>query len=237
MPTTRGSYDRHGADAARRSILESRNRFWRTADIEAAPSTAQRLLADLVTRGELRHVRRGLYWRGIKTPLGMAPPRPAVLATELAAETAAVRGIGPAGLSAATELRLSTQIPRRADYALVGRPPTSSGAVRFVDRSTRRGRAEHDLAPMEVAALEVLDGWDRVVETGPDEAMVRLAELLDSGRIDALRLVRASETEPGPSRARLGHLMRRAGYPELAASVRAADPRTEARALAGLVDL
>ncbi|WP_006243293.1 hypothetical protein [Mycolicibacterium tusciae] len=65
-------HDRRGSQAARRSLLSSHNRFW-TADIDAPPSTAQHLLADLVTQGELRHIRKGLYWRGIKTPLGMAP--------------------------------------------------------------------------------------------------------------------------------------------------------------------
>lgn len=226
----RGPYDRTGADAARRSILDSRNRFWRTTDIGTAPSTAQRLLADLVARGELRHIRRGLYWRGVKTPLGMAPPSPPVLAVELAG----AQCIGPAGLSAANELRLSTQVPRYADFALVGRPPAIDGVVRFVDRSARRGRAEHELAPTEVAALEVLDSWDRVIETAPDEAMDRLSDLLSTGRIDALRLVRASATEPGPTRARLRHLLKRIGRSDLAAGVPVADPRTEARALAGL---
>ncbi|OYN76080.1 hypothetical protein [Mycolicibacterium sphagni] len=230
MPTQRGQYNRSGVEAARRSILESHNQFWRTADIDTAPSTAQRLLADLVKRGELRHIRRGLYWRGTKTPLGMAPPAPQALAIELAGGP----GAGPAGLSAANALRLSTQIPRRADYALVGRPPTSAPTVRFVDRSTRRGRAEHALAPTEVAALEVLDGWDRLIETGPEEAMDRLSELIKSGSIDAPRIASAGATEPGPSRARLRHLMHRAGRPDLADAVPAADPRTAAQALFGL---
>jgi len=230
MPTTRGCYNRRGADAARRSILDSTGRFWKTADLDAAPSTSRRLLAELAHQGELRNIRRGLYWRGTKTPLGMAPPSPAVLAEQLAGG----KGIGPAGLSAANALRLSTQVPRRADYALVGRPPSGGGIVHFVDRSSRRARAESALSSTDVAALEVLDGWDRLIETVPSEAVDRLVELMRSGSIDARRLARASATEPGSSRARLGYLLRRSGFPDLAIEVPPADPRVTARALAGL---
>lgn len=230
MPVTRGRYNRRGADTARRSILDSTGRFWKTADLDAAPSTSGRLLAELVRKGELRHIRKGLYWRGTKTPLGMAPPSPAALAEQLAAG----KGIGPAGLSAANALRLSTQLPRHADYALVGRPPSGGDMVHFVDRSSRRARAESALSSTDVAALEVLDGWDRVIEIAPSQAMDRLAQLIRSGSIDARRLARASATEPGSSRARLGYLLRRSGFPDLANEVPPADPRVEVRALAGL---
>jgi hypothetical protein len=231
MSTTRGHYDRDGVDATRRSIFASRNRFWRTSDMDTAPSTTQRLLAELVAQGELRHIRKGLYWRGIKTPLGMALPTPDALATELVGR----KGIGPAGLSAANALRLSTQIPRRAEYAVVGRPPTGGPMVHFVDRSARRGRAERALNSTEVAALEVLDGWDRVIETGPGEAMERLTGLITSGVIDPDRLAGASDTESGSARARLRHLLHRAGRADLADKMSAADPRVEAKALAGLI--
>lgn len=231
MSTRRAHYARRSADAARRSILDSRNRFWRTTDIDAPPSTTQRILADLVRQTELRHIRKGLYWRGIKTPLGMAPPSPEALVSQLTEG----KGIGPAGLSAANALRLSTQIPRRAEYAVVSRPPTGNDTVRFVNRSARYRRADRGLSPTDVAALEVLDRWDRVIETGPDEAMSQLSRLITSGRIDPHRLARASDTEPGSSRARLRYLLRRARLPDLADEVPTPDPRTESKALAGLV--
>jgi hypothetical protein len=231
MSTKGAHYDRRGAETARRSISDSRNRFWKTADVDAPPSTTQRLLADLVRQGELRRVRKGLYWRGIDTPLGMAPPPPDALAAELTDR----KGIGPAGLSAANALRLSTQIPRSAEYAVVSRPPNDGDTVHFVNRSTRSLRAERALSPTDVAALEVLDGWDRLIETGPNEAMSKLSSLIASGSIDPGRLAGASATEPGSTRARLRYLLRRAGLPTLADEVPAADPRTESKALAGLL--
>jgi hypothetical protein len=82
-----------------------------------------------------------------------------------------------------------------------------------------------------VAALEVLDGWDRVIEPGPEEAMSRLTSLLQSGTISAERLARASRTEPGAARARLRYLLGRSGYRDLADKVPVPDPRTETKAL------
>jgi hypothetical protein len=224
-------YDRQAVQHARRRIMGSRNKFWKTADFDMPPSTTQRLLADLVKRGELRHVRKGLYWRGTKTPLGMAPPPTDVLASQLAEG----KGFGPAGLSAANALRLSTQIPRRAEYAVLDRPPADGNGLRFVSRSARRGRAASRLSPLDVAALEVLDGWDRVIETGPEETMRRLARLLQSGTISAERLARASGTERGAARSRLRYLLERNGYHNLADKVPVSDSRTETKALEDLV--
>lgn len=223
--------NRRGAQAVRQSLLDSRDRFWRINEIDAPASTVQHLVADLVRQGELRRIRRGLYWRGTKTPLGMSPPSPQALVLELIGTA----GFGLAGLSAANALRLSTQVPRRAEYAVPCRPPAGAQAVHFVDRSSRRGRAAHELSPAEVAVLEVLDGWHRIIDTEPGIAMERLAELIATGKIDAGQLAAAAETEPGAVRARLRHLLLHAGCAELAEKVSAVGPNIEARALAGLI--
>jgi hypothetical protein len=89
-------------------------------------------------RSELIRVRKGLYWRGVQTPLGMSPPHPDALVRELVGSSA----VGPAGLSAANALRLSTQVPRRAHVAVPARAPESTGLVRFVSRPTRTARAK-----------------------------------------------------------------------------------------------
>lgn len=143
-------------------------------------------------------------------------------------------GVGHAGLSAANTLRLRTQIPRRAEYAVPGRAPIGSSGVRFVSRASWPGRAEYELSALDVAALEVLDEWEQVLEAEPAEAMDRLAALISSGDIDAERLTAAGSTEPPRAQARLRYLLARAGSPELAERLRKPSPRTEHRALAGL---
>ncbi|WP_239591551.1 hypothetical protein [Mycolicibacterium tusciae] len=98
-----------------------------------------------------------------------------------------------------------------------------------MNRSSRRSRAEHALSPTDVAALEVLDGWNQVIETSPREAMSRLASVIQSGSIDPARLAGASGAEPGSARARLRYLLRSAGWRPLPTRcprlIRAPSPR------------
>lgn len=190
-----------------RRILASRDSFWQASKLPGGRSSVQHLLTDLVKRGELRHVRKDLYWRGIKTPLGMSPPPPDRITRELVG----TRGVGPAGLSAANALRLSTQVPRKAQVAVPDRPPTSVGPVAFVSRAARSGRRRESLSAQEVALLEVLDGWDRVIEVPLNEAWKRLLEVMSSGSLRPERLARAAVTEPGQVRARLNRLLAEAG--------------------------
>lgn len=222
--------NRQGATDARRAILGSRERFWQPGDFALTPSTAHHLLGELAARGELRRVRRGLYWRGTKTPLGMAPPPTERLIEALAPGP----GVGPAGLSAANLLRLSTQIPRRAAVAVPERAPSSTGPVAFVSRATRTGRAQAGLNAIEVAALEVLNDWAVILEVTPSEATRRLTELLRTGDLRAEPLAQAATTEPGRTRARLAALLRAAGRADLAARIPVPDPRTCESALATL---
>lgn len=228
--TTTLQRDRHGAAAARHAIVASKDRFWRPADLTLPPSTAHHLLGGLVARGELRRVRRGLYWRGAKTPLGMSPPPPERLVNELAPGP----GVGPAGSSAANILRLSTQVPRVRETAVPHRPPTDAGAVRFVSRGARTRRRSARLNPTEVAVLEVLDAWSEVVEVPPADAFERLAQVLDSPQVCVERLADAAGTEPGTVRARLRELLERSGRTDLAQRVPPADDRTTTAALLAL---
>jgi hypothetical protein len=222
-----GLRDRQTPMRERQRVLRSRDRFWRPEDLKGSASTKQHLLTSLVDEGELRHVRRGLYWRGAKSPLGMSPPRTESLIRELAPGP----GVGPAGLYAANLLRLSTQVPRRAEIALPTRAPESLGSVTFVARPARSARAKAGLTSTEVALLEVLGSWERAVEASPADAWQRLQELLRSGQVRPDRLARAGRTEPGSVRARLRGLLRAASRPDLAEKIPEPDPRTTAEAM------
>jgi hypothetical protein len=211
----------------RESILSSSERFWSATDLSGAPSTRQHLLSELASRGELLHVRRGLYWRGRKTPLGMSPPSPEALTEKLVGK----QGVGPAGLSAAHRLRLSTQVPRKAQIAVPERPPLSSGPVTFVSRAARKLRKTAALTADEVAFLEALDGWSRVIEVPLAEAWRRLLDAVKDGEVSAARLAKASGTEPAPVRVRLSALLAQAGFSDHARKVPGVDPRTAQQAL------
>lgn len=218
--------DRRTPFEEREQILRSRNRFWRTDDLSTSGSTKQHLLADLVDEGGLRRIRRGLYWRGAESPLGMAPPPTDALIAEIAPGP----GVGPAGLYAANLLRLSTQVPRRAEIAVPARAPESLGSIRFVARPARSARIRAALTPTEVALLEVLGTWESAIELPPADAWARLLELLASGAVRADRLARAGRTEPASVRARLRRLLQAHGRGDLADQVPAPDVRTTAAA-------
>lgn len=224
MSTT--SRDRLTPARERERILRSRDRFWGPEDLATSGSTTHHLLAELVDEGELRWIRRGLYWRGTKSPLGMAPPPTDALIAELAPGP----GVGPAGLYAANLLRLSTQVPRRAEIAVPTRAPESLGSVRFVARPARSARLRVGLSATDVALLEVLASWESAIELPPTEAWTRLLELLASGAARADRLARAGRTEPASTRARLRELLRAHGRGDLADQVPAPDERTRVAA-------
>jgi hypothetical protein len=213
--------------AARNRVLASKDRFWRPTQLPGPASTVQHLLGDLTSAGDLVHVRKGLYWRGRQTPLGMSRPPVDALVRELAAG----RGVGPAGLSAAHQLRLSTQIPRRSEVAVPARAPSDAGPVKFVSRAARAGRRTAALKPADVAVLEALEGWDRVIGIPLDDAWRQLRQLLTSGEVSAERLSRAAKTEPAAVRARLARLLGDSGNPAAADRVPRPDPRTEQQAL------
>lgn len=194
----------------RAKALRSRNRFWRPEDFAGSPEAVAKALSRLALSGELRRVRRGLYWRGTPTRLGMAPPPAARLVEEVIDEP----GIGPAGLSAALALGLSTQIPRLETIAVPGRPPSNTRGVRFVSRTASTRRRDERLRPTEVALLEVLRDWENVLEVPLPVAIDRIAHLTTVGSIRLDRLVRASVTEPPRTRERLRRLLTALDRPE-----------------------
>ncbi|MBO0815224.1 MAG: hypothetical protein J2P30_08790 [Actinobacteria bacterium] len=202
------------ATRVRETVLASRDRFWRPEDFsDYSPGAVSHALGRLERSGELRRIHRGLYWRGTRTPLGMAPPP----VDRLVKVLAPAKGSGPAGLSAALALGLSTQVPRRTVIAVPARAPAGTAALRFVSRASSPGR--RNLRAAEVAVLEVLRDWDAVVESPPAEAASRIADLVGSGEIRADRVAKASSGEPPAVRQRLIGLLGDIGRPDLAAQV------------------
>jgi hypothetical protein len=216
------------APEVRKRVLHSRDRFWSPADFNGSPEAVAQTLGRLNRAGELRRIRRGLYWRGTSTRLGMAPPPPDRLADEV------VRGpgTGPASWSAALALGLSTQVPRRETIAVPGRIPRNHGAVHFVSRAASTKRRDERLSAAEVALLEVLREWDALVEIPTHNAVDRVARLADTGAVRLDRIVRASATEPPRVRERLRHLLGALGRSTSADAVRPARSKSVRRDLA-----
>lgn len=206
------------ASEVRERVLKSRERFWRPEDFDASPGAVTQELSRLARAGELRRERRGLYWRGTPTRLGMAPPPPG----RLAGEVVHVPGSGPAGWSAALALGLTTQVARREAVAVPGRAPRNPSVIRFVSRAGATKRRDERLRPSEVALLEVLRDWDNLVEVPTTEAVERLSRLADAGEFRLDRVARASATEPPRVRERLRRLLDAIGASQMVGAVRPA---------------
>lgn len=208
------------AATVRDRVLRSRDRFWRPTDFDGSPEAVAQALHRLRTSDELLHVRKGLYWRGTKTLLGMAPPPADALVKAIATER---RGIGPAGASAANILGLSTQIPRLPAFAVPTRVPESMPAgVEMVSRTGCRNRVMANARPAEVALLEVLRDWNALVEVDDAEATGIIKSHLDHGALRANALTRVAVTEPAPVRSGLAALLTNCGYGLAASTSRGA---------------
>lgn len=146
----------------------------------------------LLREGELVQVRRGLYCKGRKTRFGMARPDPYRVALEVARAAGFDRGVGPAGISAARALGLTTQVPAEVEVSVPGRKPQGLAQIRFTSRSPV---ARRDLRPLEVAVLELLREWPKYSEQGWPAFTAKVRELAEHGEVDVERVVAVARRE------------------------------------------
>lgn len=222
------SRNRERARRMRSRIQRSSDRFWRPSDFSAPESTTLHILSALTRNGDLRRVRKGLYWRGTSTPLGMSPPPPAALLNELIGPS----GVGPSGLSAANLLHLSTQVPRKGHFSVPCRPPKDLPMLELTGRPGQTLRRDVKLTAREVALLEVL-GDPSSSELSAAQYWQVLRDEIRSDRVRPDRLARASKTENAPTRARLSSLLDSVGFTDLARAIPPVDRRVRQRALVG----
>jgi hypothetical protein len=166
--------------------------FFHVSDFDgprrAVESAFSRLAAD---EESLLRVRRGLYWKGVKSRFGPGRPR----AEDVVREVAGTRGVGPAGWSAGHALGLSTQVPAVPEFAVVGPSPTGVPGAKF---HARRNFARLRLGYDEIALLEVLRDWPEHVEADWSELERTVLRLRDSGRIRPDRVKKAAAEERVP---------------------------------------
>lgn len=151
--------------------------FIAVRELDGSRSAVESAFSRMTASGDILRVRKGLYWKGATTALGMSPPRVEEVALQLGGP-----GSGPAGVAAAQWLGLTSQVPSTFQAAVPVRVPGPWPGVRFTQRPV--DRLLRSLTPSEVAVLEVLRAGPAVVETAWDE----LPEVI--GRLAASRTVR-----------------------------------------------
>ena len=187
------------AKVVRNRVRRGGDRYWKHADFQGlAPAAVAKALSRLAQQGELKQVKKGVYYRPVPTSFGMSVPS----ASAVAAQTLRAP-IHPAGLSAANALGLTTQNPRRPEFATpaASRPTALSGAIVHTGRPPQRT----GLSVEDGAILEILRERARSSDLSPDATVQRLTRLLvDEDRFR--RLASAAMAEPPRVRAMLGAL-------------------------------
>ena len=163
--------------------------FVSTRDVEGSRPAVESAFSRLAADGTIVRVRKGLYWKGVPTSLGMSRPR-----IEEAALALGGRGSGPAGVAAAHWLALTSQVPSTYLTAVPRRVPRPWGQIRFTQRPVER--LLRDLTPSEVAVLEVLRAGPPVVHYGWGQFAEVVEELTAAGAIRLDVLDRQLRDEP-----------------------------------------
>ena len=158
-------------------------------DVDGSRSAVESAFSRLAAASDILRIRKGLYWKGATTALGMSPPTVEEVALQLGGP-----GSGPAGVAAAHWLGLTTQVPATYHAAVPARAPTPWQDVRFTQRPI--DRLIHSLTPSEVAVLEVLRAGPAVIETPWEELPDVIAGLAASGSVRLDVLDEAAATEP-----------------------------------------
>lgn len=202
------------ARVVRERVEQGGARYWKHSDFDdLPPSAVATALSRLSRDGELQRVGKGVYYRPAPTSFGMSVPGASATTAQLLPIP-----VHPAGLSAANLLGLSTQNPRRPEYATPApAPPT---ALRDARVHTGRPAQRAALSAEDGAILEVLRERARSSDLSSEETVERLKRLLgEPGRF--ARIADVAVTEPPRVRAMLGALGQEAGVSdELLASLR-----------------
>jgi hypothetical protein len=194
------------SETVERRMKSRPGRLFAFRDFDDLPATAVApALSRLRARGAIRRARKGVYYVPRRTVLGEVPAEPTLVGDVVTSGRS-----HPAGLSAASVLGLTTQVPARLELAVEDKRLTSSRGVVFKPRvGTDRSR----LGPREVALFEVLRDIKHLTDRSPSETTKRLRALL-ADEASRRRLLRSAISEPPRVRAMAGALAEAEGARE-----------------------
>lgn len=145
------------------------------ARLPGSAAAARKAASRAAQGGELLPVRKGLYYRGVKTRYGMTRPPVEEVAREVLGET----GSGPAGYSAARLWGVTTQVPSTFHVATLW----TTDPIPGITQHARRNRRRAALNAKEIALLELLRAPDVYVEAGWGALVRRVREALAAAEV------------------------------------------------------
>ena len=162
--------------------------FIRTRDLVTSAysrGAVDTALHRLASSGQLVSIRPGLYFKGQQTRFGPTRPDPITVGMEIARHRGFLSGVGPAGVSAARLLGLTSQVPSVDEIAVPGRAPAEPKGIKY---RTRSAAGRQELTPTEVAVLELLRDWPRHSEATWSEFVSTVAGLCGRGAVNMDRV-------------------------------------------------
>jgi hypothetical protein len=175
--------------------------FVRPNDLPGSPDARSSALSRAQKAGVVLPIRKGLYFKGIRTRYGMTRPS----SEEVAAQVLGSAGVGPTGVSAARALGLTTQVPAWPTVTVAGPVPTSVPGVKV---SKRNNMLRRDLKYAEIALLELLRGdWETTVDGGWPALVSASEAAFRSRKIRPKYVKEAVDNEPPAARANYGRLV------------------------------
>lgn len=194
------------ANAIRSRILRGgTDRLWTYADfpgVDRHPLAAT--LSRLAKSGELKRVRRGVYYRPGKSIFGELKPDP----TALTDAVLRARGepVMPSGIGAYNRFGLTTQVSGVVSRATLNRIPENSVPGVRLFASMRPLDKQKGIRAEERTALDALRDITRIPDAHPTDVVRRIGALIRTGDLDFSRLGRYARAEPPRVRALLGAL-------------------------------
>ncbi|MCW2542282.1 MAG: hypothetical protein JWN95_4007 [Frankiales bacterium] len=172
--------------SSRRHVRARRQTSWHSSSSSYSRIAGKR-------RGDLVAVRKGLYFKGVKTRYGMTRPSSEAIAVEVLGTL----GVGPTGHSAARALGITTQVPAKPSLTVAGPVPTSVPGVTVSKRNNMRRR---ELYYLEIALLELLRAdWESTVEGGWPVLVSAAAGAIRDGKVRPSAVAEALATEHSPA--------------------------------------
>jgi hypothetical protein len=170
-----------------------RGSFVHVADLPGTPAAKSSAVSRARKAGELLPIRKGLYYKGVKTRYGMTKPSSEEIAVQVLGKT----GVGPSGYAAARALGLTTQVPSHPSFAVAGPVPTSITGVRV---SKRNNMSRRKLRYTEIALLELLRGdWEATVDGGWEALVSAYGSAVSSRSIRPQAITQAIPGEHSPA--------------------------------------
>lgn len=165
--------------------------WFRPADMGGGNATEQALLR--LARDPASSVVRaaqGLYFKSGAPDLFFGKRKPAPI--EVAKRVAGRRGVGPAGVTAAAYLGLTSQVAPRLVLTIVGTPPAGVSGVSW---QVRKNPLRAQLNFTEVAIVELLALFPYGSEAEWGAVVERIAELCERNKVSIHRIKMAVDEE------------------------------------------